>query len=463
MGLLDGKVAIITGAGGGLGRTHALLLASEGAHIVVNDLGGSMDGSGNGSSMADQVVQEIRDAGGQAVANHASVSDPAGAQGMVDLAMETWGRLDILVNNAGILRDRTLLKLEVEDFDLVLEVHARGTYLVTRAAAAVMKKLGNGGSIINTSSIAGLKGNFGQTNYACAKAGVAGMMRVWAQEFRRAGIRCNTIAPMAKTRMTVDIDAVPEDITPEQISPMVLFLASDLASEVNGRIFGCHGKHMFEYHTELSPGVVREEGPWTAKVIADQLEEISALPRNEAPAPGGGEDESVESKITEVFERMPTAFMPDKAGGWGSVIHFDVQGTGSWTVTIDAGTCTTAKGKPDNHSCTITYASGELMLDTVTGKVNSQQAFMGGQIKSDNLGDVMKFAQCFDMKKAAEEAAKRGAGAAETDEDRCAEVFRRMPEAFVPERAGSWTAVIHFDVKGTGSWTVAIADGTCST
>ena len=274
MGLLDGKVAIITGAGGGLGRTHALLLAKEGARIVVNDLGGTMDGSGSGNAMADEVVEEIKAMGGEAIANYASVSEEAGAQSMVDDAINQWGRLDILVNNAGILRDKSLLKLEPPHFDLVLEVHARGTYLCTRAAAAKMKELGHGGAIISTSSIAGLKGNFGQTNYACAKAGIAGMTRVWAMELKRAGIRCNVIAPMAKTRMTVDIDAVPDDITPEQISPMVLFLASDLSKDVNGRIFGCHGKHMFEYRMELTPGVILDNEDWTASMIAERIEEI---------------------------------------------------------------------------------------------------------------------------------------------------------------------------------------------
>ena len=150
MGLLDGKVAIITGAGGGLGRSHALLFASEGARVVVNDLGGTMDGSGGGNAMADQVVEEIRAAGGEAIANYASVSDEDGAHSMVNDAINEWGRLDILVNNAGILRDKTLLKLDAPHFDLVMEVHARGTYLCARAAAAKMKELGNGGSIIST-------------------------------------------------------------------------------------------------------------------------------------------------------------------------------------------------------------------------------------------------------------------------------------------------------------------------
>jgi len=403
MGLLDGKVAIITGAGGGLGRTHALLMAQEGARIVVNDLGGTMDGSGSGNAMADTVVDEIKAAGGEAIANYASVSDETGAQSMVDDAINTWGRLDILVNNAGILRDKSLLKLEPPHFDIVMEVHARGTYLCTRAAAAKMKELGNGGAIISTSSIAGLKGNFGQTNYACAKAGIAGMTRVWAMELKRAGIRCNVIAPMAKTRMTVDIDVVPDDITPEQISPMVLFLASDLSKDVNGRIFGCHGKHMFEYRMELTPGVILENEDWTASSIADRITDLGRLEHELAGTQSNtsaSADASPEAKLDEIFSRMPEAFVPEKAGDWAADIHFDIQGTGSWTVSISGGNCTTQKGKPDNASCNIKYQSADVMIGVATRTVNPQQAFMSGKISADNMGDLMKFAQCFDMKKA---------------------------------------------------------------
>jgi NAD(P)-dependent dehydrogenase (short-subunit alcohol dehydrogenase family)/acyl dehydratase/putative sterol carrier protein len=462
MGLLDGKVAIITGAGGGLGRTHALLLAKEGARIVVNDLGGTMDGSGSGSAMADQVVAEIVAMGGEAVANYASVADEAGAQSMVNDAINAWGRLDILVNNAGILRDKSLLKLEPPHFDLVLQVHARGTYLCTRAAAAKMKELGNGGAIISTSSIAGLKGNFGQTNYACAKAGIAGMTRVWAMELGRAGIRCNVIAPMAKTRMTVDIDAVPEDIKPEQISPMVLFLASDLAKDVNGRIFGCHGKHMFEYRMALTPGVVLEGEDWTAASISERLEEISQLEHEASgAAPAASSDASDGDKLNEIFRRMPEAFLPEKAGDWAADIHFDIGGTGSWTVSIADGRCTTAAGAPADASCNIKYKSAEIMIGVATRTINPQQAFMSGKISADNMGDLMKFAQCFDMSKAGKTAPAASSDA--SDGDKLNEIFRRMPEAFLPEKAGDWAADIHFDIGGTGSWTVSIADGRCTT
>ena len=278
MGLLDGKVALVTGAGGSIGRAHALALAKEGCKVVVNDIGGARDGTGGSAAMADEVVAEIREAGGEAVADYGSVADVEQADGMVQAAVDAFGQLNIVVNNAGILRDRTLLKLHEDDFDLVMAVHARGTFLVARAAARLMKEKGWSGSIINTSSIAGLRGNFGQTNYGCAKAGIFGMTRIWFQELMRAGIRVNAIAPVAKTRMTEDIEHVSAEITPDQIAPVVVWLASDLSSGVNGRVFGTHGPHIFEYHMLMSPGVHREEGLWTPQDIAAQLEAISALP-----------------------------------------------------------------------------------------------------------------------------------------------------------------------------------------
>ncbi len=465
MGILDGKVAIITGAGGGLGRAYALLFAAEGAKVVVNDLGGAMDGGGGGNAMADQVVAEIAEAGGTAVANYASVSDPDGAQSMVDDAVNHFGGLDILINNAGILRDKTLLKLPIDHFDLVIAVHARGSFLCGKAAAAKMRELGGGGTIVNTSSIAGLKGNFGQTNYACAKAGIAGMTRVWGMELGRHGIRCNAIAPMAKTRMTEDISAVPDDITPEQIAPMVLYLASDMSEAVNGRIFGCHGPHLFEYHMVLSPGVNLDTPLWTADLIHERLDEISALPEPEGPASAAGDGErSISEVCNEVFETMATVFVAEKAGDWESVIHFEITGTGSWGVTVKDGGCSSSKGQPDGTKCTITYDSADTLLATVSGKMNPQQAFMGGKIKADNMGDLMKFATCFDMKKAAAIARERAAAGEpkkRSIHDQVDEVFTRMPAAFVPEKAAGWAATMHFEISGTGSYTITVADGTC--
>ena len=459
MGLLDGKVALVTGAGGGLGRAYALLFAQEGAKVVVNDLGGTRDGAGGGNAMADQVVAEIKEAGGEAIANYASVSDEEGAQSIVNDAVNTWGRLDICVNNAGILRDKTLLKLDTPNFDLVMAVHARGTFLVGKASAEAMKAAGNGGSIINTSSIAGLKGNFGQTNYACAKAGIYGMTLVWSQELSRAGIRSNAIAPMAKTRMTDDIDAVPDDVTPEMIAPVALYLASDLSSDVNGRIFGAHGKHVFEYHMKLSPGVEKDSA-WTAAEIADQIKAISELPSAKAPADGGAGN--VGDVINEVFDRMPDFFLADRAGSWTATLHFNIEGTGSWTVNVADGKCTSGQGAPPAATCTINYNSSDIFLGTITGKMKPEQAFMAGDISADNMGDLMKFAKCFDMKKAQEAASAAEGGGGNTIEDAINESFTRMPEFFMADRAGSWSATLHFNIEGTGSWGVSVSDGTCT-
>ena len=222
MGLFDGKVVAITGAGGGLGRAYAHAFAREGARLVVNDLGGSADGSGSGTMMADTVVQELVEMGTEAAASYDSVATREGAEGVVRTAVEAFGRLDVLINNAGILRDKTLLKMTDELWNLIIDVHLNGTYLCSQAAARQMVAQGGVGRIINTSSYAGLKGNFGQTNYGAAKAGIAGFTRVLALELQRKGITVNCIAPLAKTRLTDGIDAVPDEATPELISPIML-------------------------------------------------------------------------------------------------------------------------------------------------------------------------------------------------------------------------------------------------
>ena len=253
MGLLDGRVAIVTGAGGGLGRSHALQLAREGAMLVINDLGGARDGVGTSTAAAEMVAEEIRAAGGKAVADFNNVATEEGAAGIAKSALDAFGRIDILVNNAGILRDKTFVKMTRDQWDAVMAVHLTGTMLVTRACLPALMESGNG-SIINTTSIAGLKGNYGQSNYAAAKAGIWSFTNVIAMELGRSGIRANCIAPIAKTRMTEDIDIVADDQKPEYVSPMVVFLASDLASEITGRTFGCHGAEIIEYKMLLKIG-----------------------------------------------------------------------------------------------------------------------------------------------------------------------------------------------------------------
>ena len=201
--LLEGKVAVVTGAGAGIGRAHALALAAAGARVVVNDLGGDRHGAGRASQAADRVAAEIQSLGGEAAANHDSIATREGADAILWTALSKFGRVDVWVNNAGILRDRTLLNLTDEDFDRVLEVHLRGTFLGTQVAARAMKVQGQGGRIVNTSSLSGLLGNFGQANYGAAKAAIYGLTRVAALELERFAIAVNAIAPVAVTRTTM--------------------------------------------------------------------------------------------------------------------------------------------------------------------------------------------------------------------------------------------------------------------
>ncbi|HEX4925507.1 MAG TPA: SDR family NAD(P)-dependent oxidoreductase, partial [Bdellovibrionales bacterium] len=411
--LLKGKVVIVTGAGGGLGRTHALAFAKEGAKVVVNDLGGTRDGQGGGNAMADAVVNEIKAMGGEAVANYDSVADVAGAERIIQAAVKTFGRLDILVNNAGILRDKTLTKMEDDQWHLVQKVHLDGTFYCGRAAARYFVDNKIAGRIINTSSIAGLKGNFGQTNYAAAKAGIAGMTRVWSMELAKYNITCNAIAPMAKTRMTEDIEAVPDDTKPEHISPLVVFLATDLAADVNGQIFGAHGGHYFEYKTVLTEGVKKEN--WTVQEIAARLKDICAdAPTAGAPAAAaadaGADDNSVAGRINKAFKLMEVAFTADKAAGWSSVMHFMIEGADNYTVEVNNGTCKVTKGTVGTPTCKIT-TKAETMAGMIEGKISGQSAFMSGKIKASNMGDMIKFGKVFDFKRAREAAAKNAPAA----------------------------------------------------
>ncbi len=279
--LLEGKVAAVTGAGGGIGREHALALARAGAKVVVNDLGSDRHGGGKGSQMADQVVEEVKALGGEAAASYDSVTTREGADGIVWTALNRFGRLDVMVNNAGILRDRTLLNMGEDDFDRVLEVHLRGTFLCTQAAARAMKARGRGGRIINTTSLSGLLGNFGQANYAAAKAGVYGLTRVAALELQKADITVNALAPVAITRMTSDLamfkGASEKDLGPQFVAPVVVFLASDLARHVTGQVVGVQGGKVFLYRMETTGGVEKDpaKGLWTPEEIEAAWERIS--------------------------------------------------------------------------------------------------------------------------------------------------------------------------------------------
>ncbi|MCY1490890.1 putative short-chain type dehydrogenase/reductase [compost metagenome] len=248
----EDKVVIVTGAGGGLGRAHALLFAKHGAKVVVNDLGGSTHGEGANASAADKVVAEIRDAGGTAVANHDSVTD--GAK-IVQNAMDAFGRVDVVVNNAGILRDKTFAKMEDVDWDLVYKVHVEGAYKVTHAAWGFMREQ-NFGRVIFTASTSGIYGNFGQSNYGMAKLGLYGLTRTLAIEGRKNNIFVNAIAPTGGTRMTEGLipPAVFEQLKPELVSPLVVYLGSDTCEETGG-LFEVGGGWVGKVRWERSNGV----------------------------------------------------------------------------------------------------------------------------------------------------------------------------------------------------------------
>ena len=226
----DGKVAIVTGAGGGLGRQHALELARRGAKVVVNDLGGSVDGSGGSSAAADAVVAEIKAAGGEAISNGSSVTDDAGVALMVKQAMDAWGRIDILIANAGILRDKSFSKMELSDFELVVNVHLMGTVKPVKAVWEIMREQ-NYGRIVVTTSSSGMYGNFGQSNYGAAKLGIIGFMNTIKLEGQKNNIHINAISPVAATRMTENLMPAPvlEKLKPEYVTPGVVYLASEEA------------------------------------------------------------------------------------------------------------------------------------------------------------------------------------------------------------------------------------------
>jgi NAD(P)-dependent dehydrogenase (short-subunit alcohol dehydrogenase family) len=271
---LDGRVAIITGAGGGLGRSHALELARRGAHVLVNDLGGSLDGSGSSDSAASRVVDEITDLGGVAAANHDSVATAEGGEQIVQSALDIFGRVDILINNAGILRDRSFHKMDAAMIDAVIDVHLKGALYVTQPAFRLMREQ-RYGRIVSTSSASGLFGNYGQANYGAAKAGLAGLTRVLAIEGSAHGITVNAIAPIALTRMTEGIlGDLAAKVLPESVSPMVAYLASEACS-VNGHVYSVAGGRIARILMAETHGVVLSEN--TAEAIADRIEAIDEL------------------------------------------------------------------------------------------------------------------------------------------------------------------------------------------
>jgi|TARA_B110000459_G_scaffold193728_1_gene232345 NAD(P)-dependent dehydrogenase (short-subunit alcohol dehydrogenase family) len=251
----EGQVAIVTGAGGGLGKQHALELGRRGAKVVVNDLGGSVDGSGGSASAAEQVAQEIRDSGGTAMSNDASVTDLEAVQAMVDETLATWGRIDVLVNNAGILRDKTFSKLELENWHAVIDVHLTGSLNATKCVWPIMVEQ-KYGRIVMTTSTSGLFGNFGQANYGAAKLGLVGFMNTLRFEGAKYNVFTNAIAPIAATRMTVELPGFEdsaEKLAPELVTPAVVYLCSEKAP--NGRIIQAAGGRYYSADVRENVGV----------------------------------------------------------------------------------------------------------------------------------------------------------------------------------------------------------------
>jgi NAD(P)-dependent dehydrogenase (short-subunit alcohol dehydrogenase family)/putative sterol carrier protein len=403
----DGRVAVVTGAGAGLGRIYALMLAEKGARVVVNDLGGTRDGSGASTSAADQVVEEIRAAGGQAVANYDNVATPEGGANIVRTAIDHFGRVDIVINNAGILRDKTLVKMEPETWNAVLDVHLNGAYHVTRPAFVKMREQGYG-RIVFTTSAAGLYGNFGQTNYSAAKMGLVGLMNTLKAEGQKYNIKVNTVAPVAATRLTEDI--LPPDLLaklkPEFVAPLVLYLCSEQCP-ADGRIYNAGMGYFNRAAVVTGPGTVAGDGVqaptpeqvasvWAGVKKIEGAEEypnataafspmLDAFNPKKAPA---GETEAAPS-VDQIFENLPTAFRPEAAADVDVVFLFDISGPGGgqWSVKVQNNECELIKGAHEAPSCTLVMGD-EDFIQMMTGGLSPMKAFTTGKLKI--TGDVMK-------------------------------------------------------------------------
>jgi len=404
----DGQVAIVTGAGAGLGRAYALELGRLGAKVVVNDLGGARDGTGGGNSAADQVVEEIKSSGGEALANYDSVATAEGGQAIVDSAVEAFGKVDIVINNAGILRDKTLAKMEPENWDAVMDVHLKGAYNVTRPAFTKMRE-DRYGRIILTTSGAGLYGNFGQTNYSAAKMGLLGFMNTIRIEGDKHNIKVNTIAPVAATRLTEDVlpPELFEKLKPEFVAPLVLYLCSEQCTGT-GAVYNAGMGYYNRAAVVTGPGVVVGDGKEipTPEAVAASMGKIKSLegaeefpdamaafgPMLAAFSPKKEETASEESgglTVAGVFENIPGAFQPDKAAGVDVVFQFDISGAGggSWYITVKDGSCEVAQGSQGSPTTTIKMGDDDF-VKMMSGELNAMSAFTSGKLKVE--GDLMK-------------------------------------------------------------------------
>jgi NAD(P)-dependent dehydrogenase (short-subunit alcohol dehydrogenase family)/putative sterol carrier protein len=402
----DGRVAIVTGAGAGLGRAYALELARRGAKVVVNDLGGARDGTGKGSkSPADQVVDEIKHAGGEALANYDNVATAEGGENIVRAALDAFGRVDILINNAGILRDKTFLKMAPENWQAVLDVHLNGAYFVTRPAMDAMKENGYG-RIVLTTSAAGLYGNFGQTNYSAAKTALVGLMNTLKLEGMKYNIRVNTIAPIAASRLTEDV--MPPDMLekskPELVAPLVMVLCSEACQE-SGGIFNCGMGYFNRAAVMTSPAVQLgdQSHPPTPEMIHENWKKINALQgaqefkeANSAIfsliAPQPVEEDAVAAgpgSVAAIFENMSKTFKADAAAGVDVVFQFIISGPGGgdWHSVIKDKTCTIEAGVHPKPACTLKMADADF-LAMMEGALPAMQAYTSGKLKIE--GDIMK-------------------------------------------------------------------------
>lgn len=405
----DDQVVVVTGAGAGLGRVYALDFARRGAKVVVNDLGGARDGTGSSASAADKVVDEIKALGGEAVANHDSVSTPEGGRNIVQTAIDAFGRVDVVINNAGILRDKTLIKMDPENWEAIMDVHLKGAYNVTRPAFVKMREQGYG-RIILTTSAAGLYGNFGQTNYSAAKMGLLGFMNTLKAEGDKYNIKVNTVAPVAATRLTEDIlpPEMLEKLKPEFVSPLVQFLGSDRCTDT-GLVFNAGMGYFNRAAIVTGPGAVVGDGktPPTLEQVHQNFEALDLMDggeeypnataaftpmldafnpkkaKQEASPKGGG------PTVKSIMEGLPAAFQADNAAGVDVVFGFSLSGAdgGDWSLTVKDQQCRLTEGKHESPGCTLSMSDQDF-VKMMTGQMSPMSAFTSGKLKIG--GDVMK-------------------------------------------------------------------------